>query len=290
MASVSSKKTKALASLIFVFVVAVVVQAFTSATLFTNDRVVIWVFDVGQGDAIFIDAPEAQILIDGGRNAVVLEKLAAVMPFWDRDIDLLINTHPHADHVTGLNHVLERYDVGEVWVSGQEYGTDTFSFFETLGQEYTDWISVTAGDYIDLGSGAELEVLWPVQSVEGDLLNDTHDGNIVLEFTYGETSALLTGDFESEEELHILDDLSHIDVLKVGHHGSKTSTSRELLEAIRPDYAVIPVGASNDYGHPHKIVLDRLQTIGAFIFRTDLDGDIRILSDGGEPEVSTFDL
>lgn len=283
-------KIKAVVGLMALVALTIIGQATVSATTFSSDRVAVWIFDVGQGDAIFIDAPDAQILIDGGRNGEVIEKLSAVMPFWDHSIDYVINTHPHADHVAGLNYVLERYNVGEAWVSGQEYGTDVFYFFEEWTQAHDQWRVVKAGDEIDLGAGARLTVLWPEESVEGELLEETHDGNIVVLFEYGDTNVLLTGDFEAEEEMQILDDLDHVDVLKVGHHGSYTSTSEALLEDISPDWAVISVGEGNDYGHPHDSVVRRLRTFGVPILRTDQDGDIRILTDGEEPEIATFDL
>lgn len=277
-------------TVVVMIVVTVLGQATVSGAIFSSNRVVVWVFDIGQGDAIFIDAPDAQVLIDGGRNGEVVEKLAAVMPFWDRSIDYVINTHPHADHVIGLNYVLERYSVGEAWVSGQEYNSDAFAFFEDWTQSHGQWRVAGAGDEIDLGAGASLKLLWPEESVEGEVLEETHDGNIVAELTYGETTVLLTGDFEAEEEVQILDELDHIDVLKVGHHGSYTSTSQELLEDITPDWALISVGEGNDYGHPHESVLRRLKSFGIPTLRTDQDGDIRITSDGGEPRLSTFGL
>ena len=250
-----------------------------------DDNVTVWFFDVGQGDAIFIDAPDAQVLIDGGPGIQVVEKLSAVMPFWDKDLDLLINTHPHADHVTGLVHVLQRYGVNEVWTSGQDYGTDIFDAFTLMADEEP----IQKYQVYDLGAGASLTVLWPLLPVEG-LLENTHDANVAVLLEYGRTTMLFTGDMETEVEEHILHQLEHIDVLKVGHHGSLTSTSPELLDVITPDYAVIQVGEGNDYGHPNPVILDRLESRGITVLRNDLDGDIRVITEGGEPSLTIFDL
>ncbi|MFH1711787.1 MAG: MBL fold metallo-hydrolase [Patescibacteria group bacterium] len=280
------QKGRAVLVLIALIIVTVVTQSAISGTsVASNEKLAVWIFDVGQGDAIFIDAPEAQILIDGGPSSDILEKLSQIMPFWDRSIDVVINTHPHADHVTGLNYVLERYEVGEVWVSGQEYGTDVFAEFNRLADERL----VAAGEEIDLGQSATLKIIWPEHHLDGVYLDDTNDGSIVTLLEYGETSVLLTGDIGVAQERELLDDLDHIDVLKVGHQGSLTSSSNEFLRDITPDYAIICVG-ENDYGHPDPIVLDRFDREGASILRTDLDGDVRITSDGGEPEVAVFDL
>lgn len=258
-------------------------QWLLSGTAFSDDALAVWVFDVGQGDAIFIDAPGAQVLIDGGPSSDIVEHLTRVMPPWDRSIDVVINTHPHADHVTGLVSVLERYDVGEVWVSGQSYRTDVVSYFDSLAPQR----AVGQGDEIDLGSGAHLEVLWPPETYNGAYLDDPNAGSIVALLTYGEVEILLTGDIGVEEELALLDQLGDIDVLKVGHQGSLTSTHPTFLEQIRPEYALISVG-ENDYGHPSPVVLGRLADAGASVFRTDLHGSLRVLLNGVTFDVRSF--
>jgi len=248
-----------------------------------GEELTVWIFDIGQGDAIFIDGPEKQVLIDGGPNAGILEKLSAVMPFWDKDIDIIINTHPHADHVTGLVHVLERYDIGEVFDSGQFYKSNIFHTFDDM----TDAKKATTDMDFDLGAGAVLHIVYPAKN-EGDF-EDVNEGSVVAMLEYGETTVLLTGDISVVQERELKDSLPHIDVLKVAHQGSRTSSDMMFLESISPDYAVIPVG-ENSYGHPHKEVLTRLNTVGATVLRTDQFGDVRILSRGGEPEVKGFDL
>ncbi len=287
MASSQQKSILAIVTLAFMLVVGFVGQQVLSATWNQPDRVVVWIFDIGQGDAIFIDAPEAQILIDGGPSSLIIEKLSSVMPFWDRSIDYVINTHPHADHVTGLNFVLERYFVDEVWYSGQEYYTETFKYFEELSAEQGSLVK--SGSVIDLGAGAKLTVLWPDLNLDNILLDDPNAGSITTLLTYNETTILLTGDIGVDEELQILDELPHIDVLKVPHQGSMTSSGPIFLRHIEPSVAVITVG-KNDYGHPHPIIVDRYKKIGSEIIRTDQDGDVRIISDGGEPQIQLFKL
>lgn len=229
-----------------------------------------------------IDAPERKVIIDGGPNKILVEKLSEVMPFWDRSIDLIVNTHPHADHLHGFNHVLERYDVEEVWHTGQIYGTDTFKRFEELSKEKSQLVK--AGDVYDLGGGAMLTVVFPQEDLDGKFLQDPNAGSIVLLLEYGETTMLFTGDTGVEEERLFLGALPELDILQAGHHGSKTSTSEDLVRRTRPKATIISVG-KNKYGHPHKEVLSRLRAFGVEVFRTDEHGDIRIRTTGGEPEV-----
>jgi competence protein ComEC len=287
-----SKKIKKDALAVMLFIgVSLCLQLFTSPSLASKETLEVWVFDVGQGDAIFINAPEMQILIDGGGSSVILEKLTAVMPFWDRSIDLVVNTHPHADHYVGLISVLERYDVDEVWTTGLESRSEAFHYFKDLTEsESSVFKGEVEDDYsFDLGSGVMLEVIWPGDALDGQYFEDPNDASITTLLTYGDTTILLTGDIGVEQEVEILNELEHVDVLKVGHHGSRTSTSVDLLKAITPDYAIISLG-ENSYGHPHEVVLDRLNAFGSIILRTDLDGDVRIATSGEEPSLAIFDL
>jgi competence protein ComEC len=273
----------------------------TVSDVFPSKVVKVWVFDVGQGDAIFIDAPHKQILIDGGGDKRVLERLAAVMPWWDRSIDIVVNTHPHADHLAGLVPVLERYKVAQVLDADEGYTTPEFAELLSLAGGRRTVIS--SGDVIDFGGGATLTVLWPPEPYGGALLDDPNDGSIVALFEYGDTTMLLTGDAGIAEESAMLESayccrntaqpcsehcLSDIDILKVGHHGSDTSSSQAFIDRIKPEIAIISVGVDNDYGHPSTFVIDRLTRAGAQVFRTDLDGTIRLKSRGDEPLVKNF--
>ncbi len=272
--------------------------------LFEPAKLSVFVFDVGQGDAIFIDGPEKQVLIDGGPDTSILEKLASVMLPWDSSIDLVIDTHPHADHIMGLVPVLERYRVAQVADSGQGYGTPEFHEYEKLAP---DALHLKAGDTYDLGGGARLDFVWPNESYDGALLSDANDGSVVALLTYGDTTMLLTGDAGVAQEAAFLASspfqgdkggsglnaggrMGHIDVLKVGHHGSRTSTSEKLLQAITPDSAIISVGAGNSYGLPDEDSITRLEKFGATIYRTDELGSIRVTSTGGEPSITSFNF
>lgn len=261
-----------------VAIIAAVLLATSQA--WPSKAVKIYVFDIGQGDAIFIDGKQ-QMLIDGGPDAAVLERLSSVMPWWDRSINYVVNTHPHADHLTGLLPVLERYHVDHVLDADEGYNTPEFYEYVKLAGDRRDLVS--AGDVIDLGQGLTLKVLWPESTYNQAVLEDPNDGSVVMLLTYGDTSMLLTGDAGIAEENSW--DVGDIDILKVGHHGSDTSTSQELLDRIKPEVGIISVGQPNDYGHPSSFVVDRLIRAGVKVFRTDLDGSIKVKTTGGEPRV-----
>lgn len=248
----------------------------------------ITVFDVGQGDAIFVETADGhQMLVDGGPDDTVLAKLGEVMPIGDREIDLVVISHPHADHINGLVSVLERYQIDKIITSGVEYKSVAYDALRGLIQSKnieTDIIDDK--ETFDFG-GAKIDIFYPKKSFVGKLVKNVHDADVVLKVTEDERSILLTGDAEASAETEMIsagDDL-RADVLKVGHHGSKTSSSEEFLDAVNPDYAVISVGAGNTYGHPHASVLRRLRDHGAKIFRTDENGDVTIRTDGHSLEV-----
>lgn len=255
-------------------------------TAVDHDRLAVWVFDVGQGDAIFIDGPEKDVLIDGGPDTSVVEKLGRVMLPWDKSIDAVIATHPHADHVLGINEVLTRYDVGEVYTNGSAYNeAPAVALAQSVATK-----ELLTGDSIELGRGASLQAVWPTSSLAGEHLDDPNAGSIVLLLTYGRTTMLLTGDVGMDEEEKFAAALPEIDVLKVGHHGSDTSTGAFLINLLRPSWAVISVGEENSYGHPSPLVVSRLQNAGASVLRTDLDGDVRILMNGNDPVIDRISL
>lgn len=241
------------------------------------------VFDVGQGDAIFIETPEGkQMLVDGGPNDEVLSKLGSVMPPNDHSIDLVVLTHPHADHVNGLVSVLDRYQVDKVMMSGVEDATAGYKEFrKEIEIRHIASGLITKTERFVFG-GVTINVLNPDHSFVGADLKNVHDSMVVLMITDGTKQILLTGDAEVLVEKNIIKnnpDLQ-IDVLKVGHHGSKTSSSDEFLNVISPTYAVISVGEDNKYGHPNQSILQRLFERGIKLFRTDEIGDITIKTDG----------
>lgn len=241
-------------------------------------------FDVGQGDAIFITAPNGnQVLIDGGPDTTILEKLGRVIPFWDRSIDLVVLTHPHADHLDGLLSVIARYQVGRVIESGVLYPTPEYrEWHEMLAKEGIPVSIAEDGSRIILDHGMELDILLPEENFLGVSRKNVHDAMVVTRLVYGNADVLLMGDAERPLEQQLLAAGVPLasDILKVGHHGSKTSTGEAFLEAVHPAIAVISVGRGNRYGHPNGGVLDRLRAAGIHVFRTDEDGDILFESDG----------
>jgi len=239
-------------------------------------------FDIGQGDAIFIETPyKNQILIDGGPNSMILEKLVEEMPFWDKTIDLIILTHPEADHMTGLLSVLESYDVERILWNGIVRDTSQYDKWkEMIQKEDAEIIIAHSSQEIKIGK-VSLDILYPFESLKGEEIKDSNDTSIVSRLSFGNNSFLFTGDATKVSENKIMSNCElNSDVLKVGHHGSKTSTSPEFLENVLPGIAVISCGKDNSYGHPHVQVLKSLQELGINILRTDQDGDIKIISNG----------
>lgn len=255
-------------------------------SLAQTNQLKVWFFDVGQGDAIFIETPNHhQILIDGGPGSGVLSKLGSVMLPWDKTIDAIIFTHPDADHITGLIPILERYKVSTIYETGLNSTTQTMKSLETAiikEQAQHQLISAPQRFLID---GLEIQVLWPEQDYQDQMVKEANATSIVLKVTYQNTSILLTGDAEVENEAEFGSLAGDVDVLKIGHHGSLTSTGVEFLNTVTPEIAVISVGGNNRYGHPHPAILQRLIKRTVKIFRTDQDGDILLISDGGEPTV-----
>jgi len=272
-----------LLGIVFVVVALSWVAVFASAN---SGRLEVHFFDVGQGDAIFIEMPDGrQILIDGGPNDKVVEKLNKYMPFWDRSIDIIIATHADADHLTGLVPVLQHYDVDTILWNGVFSNTNIFQ--EWRDAALSEGAEILVGEYgmrFRLSDYAFFEILHPkLSGSDPDSFGGgQNDYSIVVRFVYGDDSFLFTGDIERQSEYSILSSGINIksDVLKVPHHGSKTSSSELFLESVEPKVAVIQVGRSNSYGHPHAAVLQRLKKYGIDIRRADLEGDITLTSNG----------
>lgn len=247
--------------------------------------------DVGQGDATLIIAPDKEkILIDGGPDEKVLGELAAELPFYDRELDLVILTHPHADHLDGLLAVLERYAVKQVLISGVVHTSDNYiKFLEILKNKNIPVEVAVSGKRFKFGE-ATLEILWPERDLSGERVSGganesggLNDTSVVAQLTYGKNGFLFMGDAGTEVEAALL--LSskiqlRSQVLKIGHHGSTTASSEQFLGILSPEYAVISAGKNNRYGHPSLRTIRKLERVGAKIYQTFEDGRIIIKSDG----------
>lgn len=249
---------------------------------FGDQRLYLKVYDVGQGDALFIKAPSGkQVLVDGGPNGRVVEELSADLPFFDRDLDLVVLTHPHADHLVGLIEVLKRYQVKRALFNPASYATDEYqTFLKLVGEKEIPVWQGFAGDVFDLGRGASLKVLWPRSKADLEIFAEDNPNNtsLVLLLEYGDFRALLTGDAEAEvQELWQLE--APVTVVKIPHQGALDGLSVRLLQEVKPKLAVVSVG-ENRFGHPSEKVLGEYTLYGAEVKRTDKDGTITIVSDG----------
>ena len=244
----------------------------------------IYFFDVGQGDSIFIETPNGnQVLIDGGPDSSIIQELSKVMPFYDKEIDLVVLSHPHADHMAGLISVLERYDIKNILEAKEEYKSPVVSaWYEAVDKEKANETEAVAGKTIHLGNKIILTILHPFQSVAGKETKYPHDDVVVAMLEYGEMRVLFTGDMEAKVERRLI--LNNVDldadILKIGHHGSKTSSIPEFLNVVSPEVAFIQVGVKNRYGHPAQEVLKRLEDFGIKYYRNDLEGTVKLTSDG----------
>ncbi len=241
--------------------------------------------DVGQGDAIFIQSPTGnQLLIDSGNGGTILPKLGSVLPFFDRSLDAVLATHPDQDHIGGFPDILKFYKVDNFFQNGAVYGTATAQeVMKDVGAKNIKNETLCRGEILDLGGGASLEILWPLTCDSAKKSSDTNSDSIVAKLVYGDDSVLLTGDApqKTEKALISLDPFSlKSTILKVGHHGSKNSSSEDFLRAVSSTDAVISVALKNSYGHPSIVVTDELKNLGENILQTSLLGNVLFYSDG----------
>lgn len=251
--------------------------------------------DVGQGDAIFIEAPNGnQVLIDSGPTATVIRQLSEVLPFYDRSLDLIIATHHDSDHTAAFPEILKRYNVAQYGTSPNDDDDSLFFEIERLvEEENADRLTLTAGDRITLDKEKNIyiDILWPPADV---VIEDNNESSVVTQLVYGNTSFMLTGDLGQEGEEEIVSaaasELNNLNiksqVLKAGHHGSRTSTAPEFVAAVEPDYVIISAGLDNKFGHPHeetlKVISDWSDNFGESveILETYNFGNIFFQSDG----------
>ncbi len=247
-----------------------------------GDGLTVHFIDVGQADCILLECDGEYLLIDGGNR----DDGQLVVSYLDQmgieKLDTVVCTHAHEDHVGGLPSVLAVFPTDAVYCPTKTYSSRVFDdFMRYVDQQGLEVTLPVPGETISIGQ-AQATILGPVKSYA-----DPNDTSIVLRIDYGETSFLFTGDMETIAENDMMDhwdndELFHVDVLKLGHHGSSTSTSYRLLNAAQPTYGVIPVGKDNDYGHPHRETVTKLRQAGVISLRTDELGTIIARSDGSE--------
>lgn len=249
----------------------------------SGDGLMVHFVDVGQADCILIECGSEFAIIDGGNKDDGQLVVSYLEQQGVQELSAVICTHAHEDHVGGLPSVLSVYPTAAVYAPTRTYSSNIFDdFLYYTDQQRLDVTIPAPGDTLTVGD-AVLTVLGPVQSYA-----ETNDTSIVVRLDYGETSFLFTGDMEVAAENDMLDywsgnsDIFHVDVLKVGHHGSDTSTGYRFLYEVDPTYGVIPVGKDNSYGHPHAEPLSRLRDAGVTLLRTDELGHILAVSDGKE--------
>lgn len=247
-----------------------------------SESLTVHFIDVGQADCALLEHDGKYMMIDGGNRDDGQLVISYLQNMGVEELEAVVCTHAHEDHVGGLPSVLAVYPTAAVYAPTKTYSSRVFDdFLYYIDQQRLEVIIPQPGDTISFGD-VQVVVLGPVKTYA-----ETNDTSIVLKVTYGDTSFLFTGDMEVEAENDMLeywdnDDLFHVDVLKVGHHCSDTSTGYRFLNAVMPPYGVISVGTDNTYGHPHKEPMLRLKQAGVTLFRTDTMGNIQAVSDGFE--------
>lgn len=277
---------------IFLCIVTIAIWLFVYTSHSKSPYLKVVFLDVGQGDAIYIEAPNGkQMLIDGGPDAKLLSSLSKVMPFADRSIDVVVATHPDQDHIGGLPVLIDNYKVSTIIENGTTSDSQTFSSLEQKIQKKK--INKTIAHrgmriYLDKEKNIYFDILFPDRDVSSF---DSNDASIVGKLVYGQTSFMMTGDAttytENLIEWNDNDKTLDSDVLKLGHHGSHTSSGVLWLEKVSPKVSIISVDKNNKYGHPHKDILERLKSLhlpylstaelGNIIFKTD--GNRLVFSD-----------
>ena len=245
-----------------------------------NKGIYVHIFDVGQGDAILIDVEGSKILIDGGANFEVDYELNKIMPFWNCELFALILTHPHYDHVAGLNKVLDRCKVDQIMFNDVDYPSAEFGIFKNKISSLNIKNAIE-GDFFSIND-VSFYILWPTQNFLDSRIENVNNMSVVIFMDYGNFEAIFLGDAEIDVLSKIdLSGVSHLidgklDLLKIAHHGAKNGNHKGFINALNPEICAISVGSDNRFGHPHPQTLDFLNEIGCNVLRTDEVGDIKI--------------
>lgn len=252
----------------------------------TEGKLVCHYLDIGQGDSIFIELPNSKtMLIDSGENYHGAGIITYIKSTGHDKIDYLVGTHPHSDHIGSLAYIVRNFEIGEVYLPKVSTNSKVYEeLLKALKNKKLTAKSGKAGVNIidDSDKNLQADIIAPVKLDKENLNNSS----IIIKMTFEKTSFLFTGDAEKSELASVKSDLS-ADVLKVGHHGSSTSTTKDFLKKVNPKIAVISCGAGNDYGHPHKNTLKLLKQADCEVHRTDREGTVSVTSDGRDYEVKT---
>lgn len=262
----------------------------------TKGQLQVFALDVGQGDGLLIVSPGGKtVLIDAGNSQAGDDVVTALQRRNIRTIDLAVATHPHADHIAGLRRVIGKLTVKQLLDSGQSFASTEYEkLLRAVKERKVNYIKAGKGQTFDLDSGVRLEAFnprgddrWITQVREGGSVENAN--SVVLRLTYGNFAMVFTGDAEAETEAEMIRAKTplHAQILKVGHHGSRYATSDSFLNAVAPQAAIISCGTNNRYGHPSQPTLDRLKKSNVQTYRTDLSGEIVVISDGNTFQVST---
>ncbi len=254
-----------------------------SYILSQNNYLKVTYLDIGQGDSILITTPNhAHVLIDGGRDDTTLTKLGENLNFLERDIDIVIATHEDGDHITGLINVLKNYRVKVLLTSFYDHPATPLAveLLKIAKEKNIKIVFINHPLNFTTSDGVIFKILFPVQNMDG---GDTNSHSVVTQITYNKIKFMLTGDLPQAGEMFLVQNYGsslQSDILKLGHHGSDTSSNAEFLRIVHPKVAIISSGLNNSFGHPHRSVLELCEKFGIKIFRTDQDGTINILTDG----------
>lgn len=289
-----SKKKKSLKKILYIIAFAIIclITATYYDTTITNisnnnipvdSNLRIYFLDVGQADSILVVNDDKTMLIDAGNNQdgkLIVDYLKSL---GITKIDYLIGTHPHEDHIGGLDNVINSFDIGIIYMPKVQTNTKTFE--DVLDAVSNKNMTITApniGDKFNVGE-CECTVMYVDNNAE-----NLNSSSIVIRMTFGNQSYLFIGDIEEENEKDV--NWPKTNVLKVAHHGSNTSSSKDFLNSVSPEIAIISVGEDNSYGHPTKTILNRLKSVGATIYRTDTDGTILLTSDGKNNNIEKLNV
>lgn len=252
-----------------------------------NGNIEISYLDVGQGDAAYIRVNDFDILIDAGPRSDSDKLMKQLEEKNIDDFEIVIATHPHEDHIGGMTKVFEKYDVKSFYMPKVTNTTKTFeNMMKAVSSEGLKAKVIKEGTSFDLGNGAKLEAYSPTK----DTYDDFNNYSPIIKLTYGNKSFIFTGDAEKEVEKEVVKKYSNelkADVIKFGHHGSSTSSTKDFMEVIAPEYGIISCGVDNSYGHPHRETLDIINKMGIKAYRTDKQGQITITSDGNSINIKT---